>query len=363
MTPAQIQQRLNDLRTKKAQMDAKVSAMADKVKKQIDPLDGYRSKMMSYWEKWKSKNHIIMKERTVGKDKGKFMIRRSWSLVLPEMVKKDYMTVWRGAPDAIKAITEMLEDLYKTNRDLQQAKRNLLAIVIPTSVSNASGLTKVKSQLDTVERNTNQVMDRARKILKELPARAKKVEPVLRVLLKYLAAAIIVIKAERNRLGDKRFVEKGSKAVFGKDKEDDKDWKDWKITEAAKKTGKAIKKGVENIKDAREAISRQSRYDYLSGLIPVLEGFMATALEYIEKAVDFIRESPAREQEVAKEQADFNNKISEMKSSLSITIGGFTPGGSSNRPEAGSGDAILHVLAIGAVAAGICAFDHLERRA
>lgn len=361
MTPAQIQQKLNDIRNKKAQMDAKVSAMADKVNKQIEPLDGYRSKMMSYWGKWKSKNHIIMKERTVGKDKGKFMIRRSWSLVLPKDVKNDYLTAWRGAPDAIKAITEMLEDLYKTNRDLQQVKRNLLAVVIPNSISNASELTQVKSRLDAVERNTNQAMDRARKILKELPARAKRVEPVMRVLFKYLVVALIVIKAERNRLGDKRFVEKGSKAVFGKDKEDDKNWEDWKLTKAMRKSGesikKGVKKGVESVKNAREAISRQSRYDYLSGLIPVLEGFVATALEYTEKAVEFIRESPAREQEIAKEQTDFKNKISEMKSVLSITTGG-----SSNRSEAGSGDAILHVLAIGAVAMGICAFDHYERR-
>ena len=40
MTPAQIQQKLDDLRNKKAQMDAKVSAMADKVNSQIEPLDG-----------------------------------------------------------------------------------------------------------------------------------------------------------------------------------------------------------------------------------------------------------------------------------------------------------------------------------
>ena len=358
MTPAQIQQKLDDLRNKKAQMDAKVSAMADKVNSQIEPLDGYRSKMISYWEKWKSKNHIIMKERTVGKDKGKFMIRRSWSLVLPKEVERDYMIAWRGAPDAIKAITEMLEDLYKINNDLQQAKRKLLAVVIPASASNASGLAQAKQNLSSAQKNTNQVMDRARKVLRELPARAKKVEPVLRVLLKYLAVAIVVLRAEKGRLGDKL---KGSRDVFGKD--DDKDWKDWKITKAAQKTGKAIKKGAEKVKDVVEAISRESRYEYISGLIPVLEGFMKTALEYIDKAVDFIRSSPAREQEIAKEQSDFNGRMSEMNSNLSLAIGGFTPGGSPNRSTVSPGSAALHLLAIGAVAAGICAFDYHERRA
>jgi hypothetical protein len=360
MTPAQLQQKLKDLRTKKSQMDAKVSAMADKVNSQIEPLDGYRSKMVGYWEKWKSKNHIIMKERTVGKDKGKFMIRRSWSLLLPEQVEKDYMTAWRSAPGAIKAITEMLEDLYKVNKDLQQAKRNVLAVVIPSSVSNLSELAKARTSLGAAQKNANQAMDGARKVLRELPARAKKVEPLMRVLIKYLVIAIAILKAERNRLGDKL---SGSADFIGKDKDKDKDWKDWKITKAAKKTGKAIKEGVESVKDAAEAVSRKSRHEYLSGLIPVLEGFMKTALEYIDKAVAFIQTAPAREKEIASEQSDFNKKISDMNADLSLALGGLTPGGSSNRPEAGPREAVLHLLAIGAVAAGICAFDHYERKA
>ena len=355
MTPAQLQQKLNDLRTKKSQMDAKVSAMADKVNSQVEPLDGYRSKMVRYWEKWKSKNHIIMKERTVGKDKGKFMIRRSWSLLFPEQVEKDYMTAWRSAPGAIKAITEMLEDLYKVNKDLQQAKRNVLAVVIPSSVSNLSELAKARTSLGAAQKNANQAMDGARKVLRELPARAKKVEPLMRVLIKYLVIAIAILKAERNRLGDKL---NGSADFIGKDKD-----KDWKITEAAKKAGKAIKKSVESVKDAVEAVSRKSRHEYLSGLIPVLEGFMKTALEYIDKAVAFIQTAPAREKEIASEQSDFNKKISDINADLSLALGGLTPVGSSNRPEAGPREAVLHLLAIGAVAAGICAFDHYERKA
>jgi hypothetical protein len=296
-----------------------------------------------------------MKERTVGKDKGKFMIRRSWSLLLPEQVEKDYMTAWRSAPGAIKAITEMLEDLYKVNKDLQQAKRNVLAVVIPSSVSNLSELAKARTSLGAAQKNANQAMDGARKLLRELPARAKKVEPLMRVLIKYLVIAIAILKAERNRLGDKL---SGSADFIGKDKD-----KDWKITEAAKKAGKAIKKSVESVKDAVEAVSRKSRHEYLSGLIPVLEGFMKTALEYIDKAVAFIQTAPAREKEIASEQSDFNKKISDMNADLSLALGGLTPGGSSNRPEAGPREAVLHLLAIGAVAAGICAFDHYERKA
>lgn len=311
MTPAQIQQKLNELRSKKAQMDADLSSMASSVDNALRPIRENRSKLKQYWGKWQDANKAISRKRWAGEKKGETRMRVIWQLRLGKETADAYVDAWEAAPKAVENIDRLIGDLLGANDRLQQAKAAVLAVQIPSSVSSQSQLTAINTSLNSAKTSSNQAIDAARAILASLPNRRSKIKPLI-------SAALKMTKSILERLN----------------KREDK------------------------LEDRRIALYKKFRLEVINRLQKAIKPYYEMAQKLVKEADEFVDSAPAREQSIKSKQMTINNQFSSIQSGLSITAGG-----SSNRPEQDSGDAVLHVLAIGAVAAGICAFDHFERRA
>jgi chromosome segregation ATPase len=311
MTPAQIQQKLNELRAKKKQMDADLSSMAASVDDALKPIRNNRSKLKQYWGEWQKYNSGLMREKLVGKKKGEKRVRVIARLIFGKDAAEAYADAWEAAPKAVENIDKIIGDLLGANDRLQKAKAAVLSVQIPSSVSSPSQLNGIKTALDSAKTSSNQAVDSARSILVSLPSRRNKIKPLISAALRLAKAILEKLNKREERLENR-------KLVIGK------------------------KKRLEWIDDGQKAI----------------KPYYQMAQKLVKETDEFVDSAPAREQSIKSRQVTINNQFLSIQSGLSITAGG-----SSNRPEQGSGDAILHVLAIGAVAAGIYAFDHFERRA
>jgi chromosome segregation ATPase len=314
MTPAQIQQKLNDLRTKKAQIDEDISAMAASVDEALKPIRENRSKLNHYWGEWKATNQYTTRERWIGEKKGETRVRVIFQARLGKDLAEAYLEAVEAAPKAIKNIDELIGDLLDANDRLQKAKASLVGVQIPSSVSNVSQLSAINTSLNSAKMSSNQAIDSARAILTSLPDRRKKINPLI-------SAALKVVKIVLDRLNKKE------------DKLEDR-----KITLTPE--------------------FKKLRLKLIDLLQKKIKPYYEMAKKIVKEADDFVDSAPAREQSLKSKQLQLNNSLSSIQSGLS-----FSPGGSPNRSTVSPGSAALHLLAIGSVAAGICAFDYLERRA
>jgi chromosome segregation ATPase len=311
MTPTQIQQKLNELRAQKNQIDADLSSMASSVEDALKPIRENRSKLKQYWGKWQAASKAISRERWVGDKKGETRMRVIWQLRLGKETADAYVDAWEAAPKAVQNLEELIGDLISANDRLQQAKTAVLGVQIPPSVSSPSQLTGIKTALNNAKTSSNQAIDAARAILSNLPSRRSKIKPLISAALKMTKSILERLKMREDKLEDRKI-----------------------------------------------AIFKKLRLQIFDRLQKVIKPYHEMAQKLLKEADEFVDGAPAREQAIKSKQAAINSKISLIQSGLS-----FAPGGSSNRPEADPGDAVLHILAIGAVAAGICAFDHYEHQA
>ena len=308
MTPAQIQQKLNDLRTKKAQIDADISAMAASVDEALKPIRENRSEIKRYWGDWKKANNLVMKERLIGKEK---KVRLGWRILLGKEIADAYADAWEAAPKAIKGIGELIDDLLSANDRLQEAKKRILDVQIPASASSASQLASINSSLNSAKTSGNQSLDAARAILTSLPDRRKKIKPLISAALRLARVSLEKLNKREDRLEGRRVL-----------------------------------------------IAKEKRLGYIDRGQKAIKPFLKAGEKFLKEADDFVDGAPAREQSLKSKQLQLNNSLSSIQSGLS-----FSPGGSPNRSTMSPGETTLSLLAIGSVAAGICAFDYLERRA
>jgi hypothetical protein len=314
MTPAQLQQKLNDLRTKKSQMDADIGAMASSVDDALKPIRENQSKIKKYWNKWQDAHKVIARKRWVGERKGETRVRVIFQMRLGKEIAEAYVDAWEAAPKAIQNIEELIGDLLGANERLQEAKGKILAVQIPPSVSSPAQLASISTALNGAKTSSNQAIDAARSILSGLPARRSKIKPLIAAALKAAKAALESLNKKEDTLEDRK---------------------------------------INLIPELRKV-----RLDFIDKIQGMIKPFYETAKKMLKEADDFVDSAPTREQSIKSKQIQINSTFSSIQSGLS-----FAPGGSSNRPEAGPREAVLHLLAIGAVAAGICAFDHLEHKA
>ena len=314
MTPAQIQQKLNELRTKKAQIDADISAMAASVDEALKPVRENRSEIKKHWGEWQACHKWIAAKRWVGENKGESRLRLLFRLRLGKEIADHYVDAWEAAPKAIKNIDELIGELLGANDRLQEAKKQILAVQIPPSVSSPSQLATIGSSLNSAKTSSNQAIDAARAILTGLPGRRKKIKPMISSALK-----------------------------------------------AAKLTLEDLNKKEDKLEGRKLDLTpdlRKVRLAFIDKMQRTIKPFLKSGEKFLKEADDFVDGAPAREQSLKSKQLQLNNSLSSIQSGLS-----FSPGGSPNRSAVSPGSAALHLLAIGSVAAGICAFDYLERRA
>jgi chromosome segregation ATPase len=311
MTPAQIQQKLDDLRNKKAQIDADISAMATSVDEALKPIRENRSEFKLRWEQWKKYNSALMREKLVGKDKGEKRVRVFVRLFLGKAIADAYADAWEAAPKAIENTDELIGDLLSASDRLQEAKKQVLAVQIPPSAASASQLATIKSSLNGVKVSSNLAIDTARAILTKLPDRRKKIKPLISAALKLAKVVLEKLNKREDRLEDRKLV-----------------------------------------------IAKEKRLGWIDDGQKAIKPFLKAGEKFLKDADDFVDGAPAREQALRSRQVQLNTNLSSIQSGLSLA-----PGGSPNRSTVSPGSAALHLLAIGAVAAGICAFDYHERRA
>ena len=314
MTPAQMQQKLNDLRTRKSKIDADISEMASSVDDALKPIRENRSKLKHYWGEWKATNEFTTRERWVGEKKGETRVRVILQARLGKDLAEAYLDALEAAPKAIKNIDELIGDLLDANDRLQKARASLVGVQIPSSVSNESQFSAIKTSLNNAKTNSNQAIDAARAILTSLPSRRKKINPLISAAIKVTKLVLESLNKKEDKLEDRKIT----------------------LTPVFKKL----------------------RLKLIDSLQKVIKPYYEMAKKIVKEANDFVDSAPAREQSIKSKQTTINSGISSIQSGLSLA-----PGGSSNRAGAGPGDVALHLLAIGAVAAGICAFDYHERRA
>lgn len=314
MTPAQIQQKLDDLRVKKKKIDEDISAMASSVDEALKPIRENRGKLKHYWEKWKETNRYTTRERWIGEDKGETRVRVILQARLGKELAEAYLEAVEAAPKAIKNIDELIGDLLDANDRLQKARASLVGVQIPPSVSNESQLQAIKTSLNNSKTSSNQAIDSARAILASLPDRRKKINPLISAGLKIVKIVLERLNKKEDKLEDRKIT----------------------LTPGFKKL----------------------RLRLIDSIQKVIKPYYEMAKKIVKEADDFVDSAPAREQALKSKQLQLNNSLSSIQSGLS-----FSPGGSPNRSTVSPGSAALHLLAIGSVAAGICAFDYLERRA
>jgi hypothetical protein len=314
MTPAQMQQKLDGLRSQKSQIDADISAMASSVDAALKPIRENRNEIKKNWGDWQSKHKYIARKRWAGEKKGETRMRVIFQLRLGRKIAEAYVDAWEAAPKAIQNIEELIGDLIGANDQLQKAKAQILAVQIPPSVSSPSQLAAISTALNAAKASSNQTIDAARAILSGLPGRRSKIKPLITAALK-----------------------------------------------AAKLTLETVNKKEDTLEDRKINLTpdlRKARLDFIDKIQGMVKPFYEVAKKTLKEADDFVDSAPAREQSIKSKQIQINSKFSSIQSGLSLA-----PGGSPNRAGAGPGDVALHLLAIGAVAAGICAFDYHERRA
>lgn len=304
MTPLEIQKKLNQIRTKKSQIDSDITQMSASVDEAVKPLEGIRVAIGERWEDWKRYNSFLMREGLIGENKDEKRVRFIARIVLGKELADAYTDAWEAAPKAIKNIDELLQDLIRANKMLQEAKKQILSVQIPSSVSNKAQLFSITSRVKEANTGSNQAIDAARSILKALPGRRKKIKPLILAAMKIFRLALAKLNRREDRLEDRSIVIKKEARL------------------------KCIRKGQEIIKP-----------------------FLIAAKKFFSQASKFVNNSGAKEKSIKSKQAQMNNAFASIQSSS----------GSSNRTEAGPESVAVHILAIGAVAAGICAFDHFER--
>lgn len=308
MTPAQIQQKLDDLRVKKKKIDEDISVMASSVDEALKPIRENRSEIKKYWDLWKKSNSVAMKEKLIGKEK---KVRLGWRILLGKEIADAYADAWEAAPKAIKGFDDLIGDLLGANDQLQEAKKRVLAVQIPASASSASQLTAINSSLNSAKTSSNQSLDAARAILTSLPDRRKKIKPLISAVLRLAKAALEKLNRREDRLEDRKLV-----------------------------------------------IGKEKRLYYIDKGQKAIKPFLKVGEKFLKEADDFVDAAPAREQTLKSKQMQLNSNLAAIQSGLS-----FQPVGSPNRGTMSPGKTALSLLAIGSVAAGIWSFDYLERRA
>lgn len=311
MTPTQIQQKLDDLRAKKAKIDEDISAMASSVDEALKPIRENRGKLKKSWNQWQEYNSKIMRERLIGENKGEKKVRVVVKLLLGKEVADAYTDAWEAAPKAVKGFDELISDLLGANDRLQEARKQVLAVQIPASVSSASQLAAVSSSLNSAKSSSNQSLDAARSILNSLPSRRKKIRPFISAGLRLAKILLEKLNRREDRLEDRKLV-----------------------------------------------IAKEKRLGWIDKGQKMIKPFYQAGERFLKDADDFVDKAPAREQSLKSKQAQLNSNLAAIQSGLS-----FQPAGSPNRGTMSPGKTVLSLLAIGSVAAGIWSFDYLERRA